>query len=275
MGTNLATRAAGAAAAPAGQPSLTTLIEQMRPQMARALPKHMDPDKLARIALTLLRQTPKLGQCTPESFLGALMTCAQVGLEPGPLGEAYLVPYGREVTFIPGYRGLIKLAWQSNMIKTIGAEVVYEADEFTFELGLNPRLEHRPTFAAERGRPIAVYATAHFTNGGHAMQVWSVGDVEKIRKRSRSGTNGPWVSDWDAMAKKTLIKQLIKYLPLSTELRDVNVAANMDESVRTDVTPLDDAQWVEIEADETPAIEPAAPSEDDLIDQARAAEQAS
>src|SRR5690554_5026431 len=126
------------------QNTLTALIERQKPEIARALPRHMDPDRLARIATTVMRQTPQLAQCTPESFLGALMTCAQLGLEPGPLGHAYLVPYGREVTFVPGYRGLLELARRSGQIRTIAAHVVKQNDEFEFELGLEPKLVHRP-----------------------------------------------------------------------------------------------------------------------------------
>lgn len=94
-------------------PTLANLIDQMRPEIARALPRHMNPDRMARLATTVLRQTPALARTTPESFLGALMTASQLGLEPGPLGEAYFVPYGNACTFIPGYRGLVKLARDS------------------------------------------------------------------------------------------------------------------------------------------------------------------
>jgi recombination protein RecT len=261
MGNNLATRAAGAAeqAVNGGRPTLNQLIEQMKPQIARALPKHMDADRLARIAMTLLKQTPKLGQCTPESFLGALMTASQLGLEPGPLGEAYLVPYGNTVQFIPGYRGLIKLAWQSGQMKNIDAHVVYEHDEFDYEYGLNPFLRHKPT-RGTRGKVTDVYAVATLQNGGSAFVVMSLEDVAAIRKRSKSSGNGPWVTDWDAMAKKTAVKQLIRWLPLSTELQTLNHAADLDGTVREDVTELPEADVDYIDA-EPQAIEPA-PSDD-------------
>lgn len=222
--------------------TLSQMIEQMKPQLARALPKHMDPDRLARIALTVLRQTPQLGRCTPQSFLGALMTSAQLGLEPGPLGESYLVPYGDTVTFIPGYRGLVKLAWQSGQMKSIAAHTVHEHDEFDYAYGLEPVLKHKPALT-NRGAVIAVYAAAVLKDGGSAFIVMSREDVEAIRTRSRAGRNGPWVTDWDAMARKTAVRQLIRWLPLSTELHNLATAAAMDETVRTgeDVTrDLDD-----------------------------------
>jgi len=233
MGRDLASRVAGNAVAQQEQPpTLAGLIEQMKPQIARALPKHMDPDRVARIALTVVRQTPQLARCNPQSFLGALMTAAQLGLEPGPLGEAYFVPYGQDVTFIPGYRGLVKLAWQSGLMKSIAAHTVHERDEFDYAYGLEPVLRHKPALT-NRGEVIAVYAAAVLKDGGSAFVVLSTEDVEQIRARSKAGRNGPWVTDWEAMARKTAVRQLIRWLPLSSELRNVATAAALDESVRT------------------------------------------
>ena len=237
MGNNLNQRVQSNAAAPRAnsgeRPTIFQLIESSKSEIARALPKHMDADRLARIAITVIKQTPKLGQCDPISLVGALMTCSQLGLEPGPLGEAYLVPFGQQVTFIPGYRGLIKLAWQSGMLETISANVVYEHDQFDYELGLNADMTHKPA-RGDRGKATDVYAVAKFKSGGYVFDVMSVTDVEAIRKRSRSSGNGPWVTDWDAMAKKTVIKRLMKFLPLSPELRTVAMAAEMDGSTRSD-----------------------------------------
>jgi len=251
MASGLAQRVSKAAAEKPqqdGKPSLRQLIDRMRPEIARALPKHMDPDRIARIAITLVGGNQQLAACTSESFLGALMTAAQLGLEPGPLGEAYLVPYGRTVTFIPGYKGLIKLAWQSQQLKHIDAHEVYEADEFDFAYGLNPFLEHKPARGKKRGKVTDVYAVATFLNGGSAFVVMSVDDVEEIRARSKASKNGPWVTDWNAMAKKTALRQLAKFLPMSTELRAFNQAATLDGSVRTDYeAPVDEAlpTWIE------------------------------
>ncbi len=212
-------------------PTLRQLIERMRPEMARALPKHLDADRMARIALTVLSQTPKLAECTQDSFLGALMTCAQTGLEPGPLGQAYLVPYGNKVTFIAGYRGLIDLAWRSGRLASIAAETVHENDDFTFEKGLRPDLKHTWKLGQDRGRAIGYYASAEMRDGGTVFVVMSRSEVEQIRKRSRSKDSGPWVTDYDAMAKKTCIRQLSKYLPMSIEMAQ---AIAQDGHVRTD-----------------------------------------
>lgn len=218
----------------AGAPAtLAQQIERMKPEIARALPKHMDADRMARIALTTLRRSPKLAQCTPESFLGALMTCSQLGVEPGPTGEAYLIPYGRECTFVLGYKGMAKLFWQSPLAKGLDAQVVYENDHFVYEYGLNPRLEHRPVLA-NRGKPVAYYAVASTTTGGSAFVVLSPEDIEQHRKHSKSGNSGPWREHYDAMARKTCVRELFKLLPVSVEL---STAAAQDGSVRTDTAP--------------------------------------
>lgn len=252
MGSDLAQRAASAVEQQqnGGKPTLAQLIERMKPELARVLPNQMNPDRMARIATTLIRQTPALARCTPESFLGALLTASQLGLEPGPLGEAYLVPYGNVVTFIPGYRGLIKLAWQSGQLRNIDAHVVHDGDEFEYEYGLNPTLRHKPT-RGPRGKVTDVYAVATFQNGGSAFVVMSIDDVEAIRKRSKASKNGPWVTDWAAMSKKTAIKQLVRFLPLSTELRPLATAAHLDGTSRTDTAVADEAvpTWVDASED--------------------------
>lgn len=238
-------------------PTLGQLIEAMKPQFARALPKHMDADRMARIALTVLKQTPALSRCTSESFLGALMTCAQTGLEPGPLGHAYLVPYGNTVTFIPGYKGLIDLAWRSGRVLDISAETVYEKDHFYFRKGLDPKLEHDWSLQDDRGAAIGWYAAAKLKDGGSVFVVMSRSDVEKIRQRSRASNNGPWKTDYEAMAKKTCIRQLAKFLPLSVEFAQ---AVAQDGAIRTDVTEdaIDTPEVIEAEAiDEPPGVDTA------------------
>lgn len=234
------------------KPSLAQLIKQMQPEIARALPRHLNPDRMARIATTCLRQTPALARCTPESFLGALLTASQLGLEPGPTGDAYLVPYGNVCTFIPGYRGLIRLARNSGQLRDIWAQVVYANDVFSYRLGLHRDLVHEPA-SGDRGEPVYVYAAAELADGSRPFEVMTVAEVEAIRARSKAGRNGPWVTDWAAMAKKTVVKQLVKWLPLSAE---VSAAMAMDGSVRTDVGALADAVPEFIDGDvEAPALE--------------------
>lgn len=225
------------------EPTLADLINQMKPEIARVLPNQMSPDRMARIATTALKQTPALAQCTPASFLGALMTASQLGLEPGPLGLAYLVPYGKQCTFIPGYRGLIQLARNSGQLVDVWAEIVYEKDTFKQTLGLHRDLVHEPA-EGERGKPVRVYAAAELRDGGRPFVVMTFSEVEAIRARSRAGNNGPWKTDWAEMAKKTAIRRLSKWLPLSAEF---NAAMVQDTSVRNvssaaDLKPLIDVQ---------------------------------
>jgi recombination protein RecT len=219
----------------------------------------LNPERFTRVALTVIRQSPKLQRCRPESLLGALMTSAQLGLEPGPLGEAYLVPFGEQVTFIPGYRGLLKLAWNSGQLKHIAARVVYEADAFDYAYGLHPDLTHKPA-RGDRGGITDVYACAVLLDGGAEFEVLSVADVESVRARSRAAKDGPWVTDWEAMARKTAVRQLAKWLPMATTLTRAIVA---EGSVRTelDAEVLDtfDAEQL----DEPPAEQAPEPGEPD------------
>lgn len=216
----------GALAAPASPIASLLANKNVQAQLALALPKHVTAERLARIALTEVRKNPKLMQCDQASFLGALMQCAQLGLEPGgALGHAYLLPFENrqkritEVQFIVGYRGMIDLARRSGQILSLEARAVYDADEFHVELGLNPDLKHVPAWdATERGELRFVYAVAKLKDGGTQFDVMSRADVERIRKRSKASNNGPWVSDYEAMAKKTVLRQLFKYLPVSIEL---------------------------------------------------------
>jgi recombination protein RecT len=219
--------AALAAAAPQSNTIAGLLTRpDVKDQLRLALPQHMTADRLARIALTEVRKNPKLAQCDQASFLGAIMQCAQLGLEPGgALGHAYLLPFENrqkritEVQFIVGYRGMIDLARRSGQILSLEARAVYKADEFHVELGLNPDLRHVPAWEVEdRGELQFVYAVAKLKDGGTQFDVMSRADVERIRKRSKASNGGPWTTDYEAMAKKTVIRQLFKYLPVSIEL---------------------------------------------------------
>lgn len=234
--------------------SLRALLEKMKPEMAKVLPKHLEPERLLRIALTEMRRNPKLLDCSKESLLGAVMLSAQLGLEPGPLGHCYLIPYFNkktgttEVQFQIGYKGMLELVRRSGQIETIDAQVVYENDEFEFEYGLNPKLRHKPNLSGSRGKPIAVYAIAKFKDGGYSFYVMSVEDVEKIRLKSKSPNEGPWVTDWEAMAKKTVIKQLAKYLPLSIEAQR---AVAIDETTKKVSPTIEEPEEILYEPDVT------------------------
>lgn len=187
-------------------------------QMAMALPKTLTADRLTRIVMTEFRKTPALLRCDQQSLFGAVLQCAALGLEPGSaLGHCYLLPYGKTCQLIIGYRGMIDLARRSGQIVSLSAYVVHEADDFHYELGLHPDIRHTPSPSADRGPVIYVYAVAVLKDGGVQFEVMSRAEVESVRSRSKAGKSGPWVSDWDAMAKKTVIRRLFKYLPVSIE----------------------------------------------------------
>lgn len=191
-------------------------IERQGPEIARALPIGMTPERFTRIVVTAVKATPALQQCAASSLLGAVMLSAQLGLEPGPLGHAYFVPFGNKVTFIVGYKGMIDLAMRSGRIESIVARDVRENDEFDYSYGTEETISHKPAIN-DRGAAVAYYAIARLVGGGKIMHVMSRSDIELHRNRSRSANNGPWKTDYDAMARKTVIRAMSPYLPMSTQ----------------------------------------------------------
>ena len=228
--------------------SIKDLIGIMRPEIEKALPSVLTGERFARMAMTALSQTPELQQCSPKSFLGAMMQAAQLGLEPNtPLGQAYLIPYKNrgqlEAQFQLGYRGYIALASRCGV--TVTAHEVHENDSFSFEYGLEEKLEHKPALT-DRGAVTCYYATYHAKDGAKGFIVMSKEDVtaHKNKYSKAAGSSfSPWSTNFDSMAKKTCIKQLLKYAPLNTEF--VRAAA-ADETIKTNISPAMDE-----EADET------------------------
>lgn len=217
--------------------TISGMLGRMKGEMSAALPKHLTPERLTRIALTELRKVPKLQNCDAISLMAAIMQSAQLGLEPGgSLGHVYLIPYGNTCQFIIGYRGMIELSRRSGQIVSLTAHEVYENDKFEFEYGLNEKLSHKPALG-ERGNLVGVYAIAKIVGGGYQMDFMSKSDVDKIRARSKASGSGPWVTDYEEMAKKTVIRRLFKYLPVSIE---VQKAVQTEERAEIDVTPAKD-----------------------------------
>lgn len=200
--------------------TIAQLISALQPEIARALPRGLDADRIARLALTVVRLNETLAQSTPASFAGALMTASALGLEPGVNGEAYLVPYKSrnaiECQLIVGYKGLTKLFYQHPLAQNIDAQVVYEKDDFDFAYGTDPYLRHRPA-TGERGDVIAYYATARLTTGASAFTVLTPDEVKALR-RGKVGTSGDIPDPQRWMEKKTVLKQLLKLLPIAPQL---------------------------------------------------------
>ncbi len=198
-------------------------------QLAAALPRHMTPDRMARIALTEVRKNPELMHCDPMSFAGAIIQCSQLGLEPGSgLGQAYLIPFNnrrknvKEVNFIVGYRGLIELARRSGHVESVVGRAVRERDRFVYAYGDDERIEHVPFPGSkeEAGPIIAFYAIARLKGAVHPLrEVMDVREVEEIRDRHGHG-NPVWKDNFEAMGRKTVIRRLSKFLPMSPELAD-------------------------------------------------------
>ena len=222
----------------------TLMSESMQAQMKMALPKHVSVDRLARITMTQIRKVPKLLDCTRESLFGSIMECAQLGLEPGTLGHAWIIPYKNDATLVVGYRGMLDLAWRSSKIASVFAKEVYEGDRFDWAFGLEPSLTHRPNPEADRNTLTHVYAVIKTTDGGTLFDVMSVIEIEALRTRSRAKNSGPWVTDYPEMAKKSVLRRLLKLAPCSAELQR---AVTLDEAgdlgipqeFTIDVTPED------------------------------------
>lgn len=205
--------------------TVRSALERMTPQFKMALPKHLTPERLLRVTMTAVQNTPKLLDCNRTSLFAAVMTCAQLGLEPdGVLGQAYLVPFKGRVQFIPGYKGLLTLARNSGEISSIQAHEVCAADDFSYEYGLDEHLRHKPA-QGDRGEIIFFYAYAKFKDGGHVFEVMTRDQVEAVRdgsegyKAFKAGyiKSTPWESHFVQMGRKTAIRRLANYLPLQVQ----------------------------------------------------------
>lgn len=223
-------------------------LKQMAPQMQEALPKHLDVERLMRLTMTTIRTTPELRNADVGSLLGGVMQAAQLGLEPGLLGQCYLLPFKNnkkgitEVQFIIGYKGMIDLARRSGHIQSIYAHAVYENDDFEYELGLDPKLKHTPSMDSDKGKFLGSYAVAHFKDGGYQMEFMPKAEIDKRRNSSPGGRSkySPWNNYYEEMANKTVIRHMWKYLPISVEVQQ---QVEHDEGTARDIkdiTPDDD-----------------------------------
>lgn len=222
--------------------SIYERIEKQMPGFELALPEGWDASRFTRIAITALRTNDKLREAAisnPASLLGALMLSAQLGLEPNsPLHEAVLIPYGNKIEFQLEYRGLLKLMWQSNMVQEIDFDSVCANDEFRYSKGKNSEFYHKPAMQ-DRGEPYAYYAYAKLQNGGFTATVMTKHEVEEHGKRFSKAYHdprAPWQTDFEAMAHKTVLKQLLdKKMPKSTQdraMQQASLAAAQDMSTK-------------------------------------------
>lgn len=208
--------------------SLKALLEKSKSKIAEVLPRHVTAERLCKTALIAANKTPDLLQCTKQSFLQSVMTAAELGLDvSGTLGSAYLLPYNcktksggweKRCQLIVGYRGMIDLAHRSGRIDTIEAHVVCDKDFFRCVRGLNPVLEHSIDARSERGDVIGAYAIARTKNGASQFDFMTLSEINAVKGRSKASEYGPWVTDFEEMAKKSVTRRLCKYIPQSPEL---------------------------------------------------------
>ena len=235
--------------------TIRALLEKSKGQIAMALPKHLNADRIVRVAMTSVQRTPDLLKCDPISLVAAVIQSSQLGLEPdGILGHAYLIPFnntkkGRmEVQFIPGYKGLIDLARRSGQVVSIGAHVVFENEPFKLIYGYDEKLDHEPLPPSKRGARKGVYAVARLKDGSvHFEWLWAE-EVEDIKNQSKARNFGPWKTHEDEMWRKTAIRRLAKYLPLSVEFAKAAAADELADAGVSTAELFDEDLTIEVSA---------------------------
>ena len=216
-------------------------LEERKNVFAEVLPRHLNPSKFLHLALSLARRNPKILQADIVTVASALMTCAELGLEPDVRGLVYLVPYYNkkmgtyDLQVIIGYKGFIDLARRSGQLSTIYAQIVYENDKFKLQYGTSPKIEHEPSPPDKRGEIKGVYAVSVMKDGSYQFDFMWKDEIEAIRKKAK--TDNIWEEYWNEMAKKTVIRRLAKLLPLSPEFQK---AVTIDEYAEVeDITGKD------------------------------------
>lgn len=264
-------------AAEAGSATVKKFFEANRGTLEALLPKHFDSERMLKLALGALRTTPKLAGASLSSLLGSVVTCAQLGLEPNtPLGHAYLLPFDKrekrddgqwvtvetQVQVIIGWKGMVDLARRSGQIVSIAAHEVCEGDDFRFAYGLDEELYHRPAMK-DRGAVIGFYAVAKLVGGGHSFEFMSCDEVNHIRykaaeknrakkdKQGRPIITGPWLDNYVEMGRKTVLRRLFKYLPISIE--SLAFASAIDGNAVAAAAPLEEVVFDVGQQQEGPA----------------------
>lgn len=220
-------------------------IDRRKGSLAMVAASHMRPERLIKIVLGAVTRTPALRSCSIESLFRCSLMAAELGLEPNsPLGECWFVPFKTECQLIIDYRGLVTLARRSGEVLTVNAFAVYDGDIFDVTLGTEPEIKHIPDFTAERdpAKVLFVYAVAELKGGGRQFDIMTRGEVDAIRRRSRAGNSGPWVTDYVEMAKKTVVRRLCKLLPKSVEMAKALAVENATDT--GDFSAID-AEWVD------------------------------
>lgn len=195
-------------------------LQQMESQFKAALPAHIPVERFARVVMTAIQNKPALvTKCTRQSLWNSCMKAAQDGLLPDGR-EGAIVEYGDQAQWMPMIAGLRKKVRNSGEIATWDVNVVHKNDKFAFRLGDDPFIAHEPTLD-DPGPVVAAYAIAVLKSGEKSREVMSVTAIEKVRGRSKAKNNGPWITDYEEMCRKTVARRHSKVLPMSTDLDDL------------------------------------------------------
>lgn len=213
--------------------SFSKFLDSYKSQMALALPKHLNPDRMARLALTAFSSSPALQECTPQSIIGSLMTAASLGLEPGINGQGYLIPYKTTCTFVPGWKGLVDIANRSGRC-TVWTGAVFDGDEFDYALGDSPFIRHKPGDEDDPAKLLYVYSVGRVKGSEWAViEVWPIEKVRRHRdKYNKVGAKHYSFRDWEMYARKVPLLQVLKYMPQSIELANAIEATHAAEEGR-------------------------------------------
>jgi recombination protein RecT len=228
------------------------LLERFKPEIARALPRHLNADRMSRIALTSFRRNPGLGKCDPLSVFAAVIQAAQLGLEPDTLGRSYLIPYGRECQFVPGWKGMVDLVNRTGNA-TVWTGAVFQGDEFDYALGDSPFVKHKPSGESDPDLLTHVYAIGRVKGSEWpVIEVWPIARVKKHRDRfNKVGTRHYSHQNWEMYSRKTVLLQVIKYMPASADLSAAIALNDSAEVGHQNLTVQDaiDGTWVAVDAD--------------------------
>ncbi|HIS93059.1 MAG TPA: recombinase RecT [Candidatus Alectryocaccomicrobium excrementavium] len=193
-------------------------------QLEMALPKFFDKDRFVRSAISEFRLNPALQECSVPSVLGFYMQAAMCGLEPSSaLGQCYPVPFNnkksgmKECQFVIGYRGMAAIARRSGDVMSIDAHIVHEKDDFELTYGLEQNLIHKPFIDGDPGPMRGAYCVVRFRDGSYQFRFMPKTEIDAHRARSKASSYGPWVTDYEAMAMKTVFRTIFKWLPISIE----------------------------------------------------------
>ncbi len=217
--------------------TLRTLLDRgnVTTTLERISTKWLDAGQLKTQAQLAVARNPALLQCTPASFMESMVRAGELGLRfAGAGGEAYLVPYKNSCTLIIGYRGLCALARRTGKVTRIEARCVHEKDVFEISYGSGQQILHRPHLGADRGELTCAYALGELKGGDMQIEVMTRAELDVIKDRSRANGKGPWKTDYEEMARKTVVRRLCKYLPFPTAFEDTLAAADPEEPEERD-----------------------------------------